>query len=275
LPQSEKISSVITVYDFTYEYFSSGVRQLIHTAQKFKAIREATAVVCISENTRNDLLELVPGVDPDKVRVIHLAAGDSFFPLTAQSDPGHHRPIVLYIGSRVWYKNFEAAVESLTSLKDLELVCVGGGEFTESERKILERSIPGRYRHEGFINDERLNHLYNTAVCLLYPSTYEGFGIPVLEAMRAGCPVVALNMSSIPEVAGDAAILLDAAEPDLLAQAIGSVLDHDVRMEIRQKGLVQAQSFSWDHTVNQTIKVYEEVLGYALPRNVDKESVFE
>lgn len=275
LPQSQKIPSIITVYDFTYEHFSSGVRRYIHSAQKFKAIREATAVICISENTRKDVLELVPGVAPDKVRVIRLAAGDSFFPLAAQSDSWHQRPFVLFIGSRVWYKNFEAAVNSITSLKDFDLVCVGGGAFTESERKILEGSISGRYRHEGFINDERLNYLYNTAVCLLYPSTYEGFGIPVLEAMSAGCPVIALNMSSIPEVAGEAAILLEAAESGVLKQAIEHVTDRDFRLEVRQKGMVQAQSFSWDHTVNQTIKVYEEVLGYTLPRKEIKETGFE
>lgn len=266
LPQSNKIPSITTVYDFTYEHFSSGIRQWIHSSQKFKAIREATAVICISENTKKDLLELMPNIPSNKVWVTHLAASDLFFPLKDKNNLNYRRPYVLFVGSRVWYKNFMAAVDALTLLSDVELVCVGGGTFTDSERIILERLIPGRYCHEGTVNDERLNYLYNKAICLLYPSSYEGFGLPVLEAMRAGCPVVALKVSSIPEVAGDAAVLLDSAEPELLAKAIEQVADNDFRQGIRQKGFLQAHSFSWDHTFDQTIDVYEEVLGYSLPR---------
>lgn len=265
LPQSNKIPAITTVHDFTYERFKSGPKRWVHSSQKYKAIREAAAVICVSENTRKDLLEFMPDVPEEKVRVVYNGAGDCFFPL--EIDSSIQSTNVLFVGSRFGYKNFEAAVNALALFTDVELICVGGGAFTVSEQLILEEFIPGRFRHEGLVSDERLNYLYNNAICLLYPSSYEGFGIPVIEAMRAGCPVVALNLSSIPEVSGDAAILLDAADPGLLAKAIEQLAENDFRQEIRQKGILQSSRFSWDTTFNQTIKVYEEVLGYALPRN--------
>jgi mannosyltransferase len=268
LPQSKKIPLITTVHDFTYERFKSGPKRWVHSSQKYKAIKDAAAVICVSENTRKDLFEIMPDMAEEKVRVIHNGVGDSFFALQAQSYSSCQSPYVLFVGYRIGYKNFAAVVNALMLLSDVKLVCVGGGVFTESELLILERSIPGRYRHEGLVTNERLNYLYNNAACLLYPSSNEGFGMPVLEAMSAGCPVVALNLSSIPEVAGDAAVLLEAADPDLLAKAIEQVADNDFRQKIREKGFLQAHSFSWDHTFNQTIKVYEEVLGYTLPRNV-------
>jgi mannosyltransferase len=265
LPQSKKTPFITTVHDFTYEHFSSGIRRLVHSAQKYKAIREANAVICVSENTRKDLLELLPDVAKDKVRVVHLGASNTYFPLEIEKNMSVQKPYVLFVGSRFGYKNFSAVVNALGLLLDVDLVCVGGGIFSKSELLTLERLIPGRYHHEGIVNDERLNFLYNNARCLIYPSSYEGFGIPVLEAMRAGCPVIALNLSSIPEVAGDAAILLEADDPQLIAAAIEQVLDDEFCNEIKQRGFLRSKLFSWDHTFNCTVDIYQEILGYSLP----------
>jgi len=265
VPVSNKIPVVTTVHDFTYERFNSGIKRWVHSSQKFNAIKKASAIICVSDHTRKDLLELLPEIEAEKVHVIHNGVGSSFFPIEVESNYPTHRPYVLFVGSRVFYKNFRAVAESLENLTDLEIVCVGGGDFSEDELKFLEYKVPGRYRHEGDVSEKKLNQLYNQAQCLLYPSSYEGFGIPVLEAMSAGCPVVALNSSSIPEVAGDAALLLDSADPDLLVAAIEQTADTAFRREIRQKGFLQAQLFSWDQSFIQTLKVYEEVTGCAFP----------
>jgi mannosyltransferase len=128
----------------------------------------------------------------------------------------------------------------------------------------LDRWIPGRYVHQGGVSIERLKHIYNHALCLVYPTAYEGFGIPVLEAMSAACPVIAMKSSSIPEVAGDAAVLLEVADERHLSDAILGVSRSDVRQDLIAKGLARSQLFSWDATFNKTRAVYETLLGHKL-----------
>ena len=132
------------------------------------------------------------------------------------------------------------------------------------ELVMLNKMLPNRWRHEKFVSENKLNHLYNSAICLLYPSSYEGFGIPVLEAMRAGCPVIAFHGSSIPEVAGEAALLFDTLDPLALVEMIHRSLDVSERDRLRRLGFMQASLFSWKRTFENTIRVYEKVLGQSL-----------
>jgi len=263
LPSSPSIPLITTVHDFTYERFARGGRRWVHSWQKMAAIRSAHAIICISENTKQDLLKWAPNTQESRIFVVHNGVGHQFFPLARlqQSEV----PYILFVGRRESYKNFTAAVAAVRSVPGLSLYCVGGGGFTSSELSFLARELPGRVRHWGDVSVERLNELYNAALCLLYPSSYEGFGIPILEAMSAGCPVIAVRASSIPEVAGNAAHLVDAPEPPLLAQAIEKLSNAGLRETLRRLGLQRAKGFSWNKTFNETKKIYEQVLGRDLP----------
>jgi mannosyltransferase len=251
---------VTTVYDFVYERFESYPRRLVHGVQKRAAIAGADRIICISESTKQDLLDFVGNQYRDRAVVVPLAASAAFHPV-----PGTARlPQVLFVGARGGYKNFPALVDALVPLRDLTLLCVGGGLFSPQDRELLERQLPGRYRSAGRISDAELNLEYNRSLCLAYPSRYEGFGIPVLEAMRAGCPVVAMNASSIPEVAGDAAILLESGDADEIRAAIESLSVAAKRDVLVTRGLARAAKFNWDETYRRTVEVYEELLGHSI-----------
>lgn len=258
LPAERGMRVVTTVHDFVYERFASLPRRLVHGVQKRAAIAGADRVICVSESTRRDLLEFIGHRYSDRTVVVPLAAAEAFQPV-----PGTRPlPQVLFVGSRGDHKNFGAVVEALESLHDLSLLCVGGGAFTAAERTHLELRLPGRYRGAGYVSTEELNLEYNRSLCLVYPSQYEGFGIPVLEAMRAGCPVIAVNASSIPEVAGDAAILLERGRADEIRPAIESLFVDATRHALVARGLARASGFSWDETYRRTVAVYEELLGH-------------
>lgn len=253
--------NITTVYDFTYERFVNGPKKWGHSWQKFKAIRHADAVLCISENTKADLQKYLPDMPENRIYVTPLAANPAFRSAQSSADPDNY---VVFVGARGGYKNFLLLVRALAHLPEVRLFVVGGGEFSVTESSLLERLIPGRYFHQGNVPTERLKGIYNRALCLVYPSAYEGFGIPVLEAMSAACPVIALRSSSIPEVAGDAAVLLDAPDEKHLSDAVQQVSRSDVRRELTVKGLERSQLFSWDATFDKTRTVYEILLGRTL-----------
>jgi mannosyltransferase len=255
-----RVPVVTTVHDFIYERFAYGPRKWLHSWQKLAAIRESQAVICISESTRRDLLQFLPDIRPERLHVIHNGVSSAFRPLDSVSmNTGIVRPYVLFVGARSGYKNFIPLVQAMAGLRDLDLVCIGGGALTPQESKLVKRQLGDRFVHHMGVTDVKLNKFYNGAFCLAYPSAYEGFGIPVLEAMRAGCPVVAMNSSSIPEVAGNAAQLLPEASPEALQAAIHRLDQSGQRENFRQLGLQRATLFSWDRTFAETFKVYEEV----------------
>ena len=255
LPSHKELKVITTVHDFTYEKFIKGPAQWVHTWQKNRTIRNSDVVICVSHNTAKDLMQYCP-IDPKKIRVIHNGVSDSYHPLGGLSC-GHHQDVV-FVGARSGYKNFKLAVESVATVANLSLQIVGGGSLTKDEIKHLERYLPNRYCWLGRLSDEELNQTYNQAYALLYPSSYEGFGIPVIEALRAGCPVIAVNVSSIPEVAGDAAILVN--EPTVAAFSDALIKLPAIRKQLITAGLAQAAKFSWDRCFEETLAVYNELL---------------
>nr|WP_255411045.1 glycosyltransferase [Flavobacterium sp. 1] len=162
----------------------------------------------------------------------------------------------LFIGSREKYKNFDFAVKAIAQTNKFKLNIVGSVLRVE-EVAMLNQLIPGRWELFNNIENLTLNELYNNAYALIYPSSCEGFGIPLLEAMKAGCPFIAFNSSSIPEVAGDAGVLIDRLEVLLFNESI-SIIEKN-REEIVKKGFNQANKFSWEKCYQETLQVYKDL----------------
>lgn len=258
--RNPSVTNIVTVYDFSYELFCSGARKYIHVLQKLLAFNYGTSFICISENTRKDLLRLYPFISHKSVHVIPLAANDSFYPLSNNLFSSLSFPYILFVGNRSDYKNFTLAVKTLSVLPDIHLYCVGGGKFSKYELSIMDSLIPGRYKGFGHVSDQTLNNLYNSALCLLYPSRYEGFGIPPLEAISSGCPVVAFPVASIPEVLGDAGIYAQEPHPDHIAELIQYYCFGERRSQLVDKGFDQSSCFSWEATYDLTKQIYQSYL---------------
>lgn len=258
LPQSDRHAYVVTVYDFTYEHHRKGAARLVHCWQKYRAVRHADIVICISEYTKQDLLHFVPDIDANRVRVIPLAAGKQFRVLSGNKTSVttcDGRPYALYVGDRRGYKRFDLAVASVALHTSLALVVVGS-PLTRTEISLLDKHLLGRWYHAGHVNNEELNRLYNGAFLLLYPSEYEGFGIPVLEAMQAGCPVICFNRSALTDTAGDAALLVKKQSALDYAEAIAALDVAENREMIINRGLIHARGFTWETTCAKTIAAY-------------------
>lgn len=266
-----KPKSVVTVYDFTYERYFSRAQRVAHSWQKYRAIRKADAVLCISESTRRDLFQFVPDVDPSKVVVTHLAANAVFFDArdavtdaavtAAVPASAREAGYLIYVGSRRTYKNFGPLVQALAELP-LHLVCVGGGPMTTPEEIAAKRALSGRLHHVSWADDRLLRALYCQAVGLVFPSLYEGFGIPLVEAMAAGCPVVASNVSSLPEVGGNAGLMLNDVNADTLRRAILDILVPARRSEMIERGFEQARRFTWPRCFDATLNAYSDLCGF-------------
>lgn len=259
------VVNITTVHDFTYEYFRSGLAKYIHMWQKGFAIKRSDGIICVSENTKKDLMKFYPMIEESKIKVIYNGAGDEFIKLEYPKEflidkfkILKDKKYILYIGDRSSYKNFDIAVEVLKELKDFSFVVVGGKEFDDTEKENT-KDIENRIHHFRGIGGDKLNTLYNNAFCLLYPSSYEGFGIPISEAMKAGCPVISTNVSSIPEVAGDAGLLVDDINVVSFIEEIRKLENDEFRDELIQQGLEQAQKFSWDKCFDETYDFYQEV----------------
>ncbi|MCY7350656.1 MAG: glycosyltransferase family 4 protein [Cytophagaceae bacterium] len=259
----KNITNVLTIHDLIYEKkFIRGAGRFVNMEQKRFALNNADHIICVSENTKHDLLEFYPFTMEKEITVIHNGVSSDYFPTT---DPFSSSKFliepykyILYVGGRSNYKNFELAVDIVSALSDYTLVLVGGKTMHTKEYELLSTKLPNRFRLFQSISSEDLNLLYNSAFCLLYPSNYEGFGIPVVEAMRAGCPVVALNTSLIPEVAGDAALL--ASEPSLeeFCSLIHLLTNFKFRNIQINSGFKQAALFSWDTCFENTLDVYKQ-----------------
>lgn len=258
---------VLTIYDMVYELFPQIFSPRDKTSVHKKLLAsKATKIIAISENTKNDIIKLF-GIKEDKIEVIYLGNSlcvDAMKEETATSSELPQR-YLLFVGNRRVYKNFDTFLESISPLlkddKNLYLICAGGGKFTPSEIANLEKSGVIQKVTQCSFDDNILAQLYKNALAFIFPSLYEGFGIPILEAFSRGCPVITSNISSLPEVAGDAAEYFDPTDKISIFSTVKKVIDdHDLRCKLKYKGYERLKNFSWEKTANQTKMLYKSML---------------
>lgn len=257
---------VITVYDMIYELFPE--KMDLRTVQfvieeKRKAILAAQAIICISEHTKQDLIALYPSV-ANKVCVTYLATDlDKEFSYGTEMVP--NRPYFLFVGARAGYKNFDVLLSAFRHVVEFNrdvTLCVVGSPLTRLEqRAIAELQLTDHIEHFGYVDDNHLAKLYRCSLALVYPSLYEGFGIPPLEAMECGTIVIAADSSSIPEVVGNAGLLFDPECTSELTDMLCAVLGNSIkRDELIDRGYQRAKLFSWSKTVAETVRVYRSLV---------------
>lgn len=259
-----KALRVITVYDMIHEKFPEKILPNDATRYvKASAIRRADHIICISENTRKDLIEIL-GLEKEKTSVVYL--GSSLCVSNGLvKELGGRKPYILYVGARWSHKNFNTLLNAYANSnylsKEFDLYCFGSNNFTRSEVCLMaslgltENSIIHLSGSDNILAD-----LYSSAAAFVYPSLYEGFGMPPLEAMSCDCPVVCSNTSSLPEVVGDAAEMFDPTDEEALRVAIERVVFSETyRQELTCRGRARLAYFSWDKCAKQTLDVYRKL----------------
>ena len=256
---------VLTIYDMTHELFPNAFpyRQQAVAQQKAILAKRAAKIIAISESTKRDVVRIL-GVPDSKVEVIHLASSMSAS-LAFANTMNLPLKYLLFVGHRWGYKNFELFVRAVTPLllsdEALKVVCVGGGPFTARERQLFTSlRISGKLSNYS-LSDEVLSAAYNNAIAFVFPSLYEGFGLPILEAFSCSCPAIVSNSSSFPEVAGEGAKYFDPTDELSLRRTIVEVVNNiDLQRELKRKGYEQLKRFSWTRTASETEKLYRTVL---------------
>lgn len=281
LPVFPRNKEIVTVHDLTPlvfpNHFKPGLKGMLKWQIQKLALRNSSAIITDSESSKKDIVKYA-GVNEKKVKVVYLAAGSEFKILESKEETedvrrkyGLPREFILYVGDATWNKNLPRLIKAV-SKNNIPLVMVGKAlvdkaidaqnpwnkdlvevqELAEKSKNILRL---------GFVSSEDLVALYNLATVFAMPSIYEGFGLPILEAMSCGCPVVASKGGSLVEVVGEAGKYVDPNDMDSIADGINEVLKSpNLQKELSQKGFVQSKKFSWHKTADETMGVYRSVM---------------
>lgn len=277
------IPRLLTIYDLIPVKYQDFVNPLltIYFQKILNSINlKKDWVVCISEYTRQEFCEYT-GMSPERTFVTYLGADERFYPVVdyakiAQIKQTYKIPETSYflcLASQLEpRKNIPHLIQSFVSLivehshLDINLVLIGTTRHKREEiSKILQenKEYQSRIIFTGYVSDEDLSTLYSGATAFIFPSLYEGFGLPILEAMQCGIPVISSNATSLPEVAGDAAILVDPQDRDALSQAMLNILTNsNLREELYHKGLERSRTFSWAKCAAETVDIYQKIINY-------------
>jgi glycosyltransferase involved in cell wall biosynthesis len=256
---------VFTYHDCIKERFNLQHIDNSTKEQKQEILSRASKVIAVSENTKADLLEFYD-IKPDKIDVVHHST--SF--VNHKQPHNYHlktpEKFLLYVGARNDYKNFDGLLKAFQGVakkhSDIKLLCAGGGNFNENELQLIKQlGINDNVIHLNFHSDNTLYELYTRTIAFVYPSIYEGFGIPILEAFACGCPVVLSNSSCFPEVAQDAALYFETqSQGDLTDKLLTIINDSNLRKSLTDKGFVRQKYFSAEKKAKQTLAVYKSIL---------------
>jgi glycosyltransferase involved in cell wall biosynthesis len=273
MPYLLPVPAIVTLEDvlplIRLEEIPNQGRRLLYRALNLLAGRRAAHILTISHSACADLQRLF-GFPPEKITVAHLAADRHFRPVSHSEVvsmrerldlPVHY---ALYVGSNKPHKNLVRLVQAWAYVKTEAVMVLAGhwdARYPEAERKVEELGLQKRVLFRHNVSHADLPSLYAGAKLFVFPSTYEGFGLPPLEAMACGSPVVCANVSSLPEVVGDAAVLFDPLDVQALASSITRVLeDSGLRDTLRVQGIARAQNFTWEQTARETLKVYRAAI---------------
>jgi glycosyltransferase involved in cell wall biosynthesis len=226
--------------------------------QMKEVIKNANRLIAISENTKKDLIDIL-NVNPDKIDVIY----HGYSSIGPNNKTENNDRYILYVGRRGEYKNFRVFVQAISPLlkreKDLQLICAGD-PFEPEEMMFLSKLGISSQTFALTIGDDRLNNLYSNASVFVFPSLYEGFGLPILEAFANSCPVCLSNTSCFPEIAGIAGAYFDPYDHDSILSAIEKVIyNKDYARTLIREGHNRLKNFSWTKTAEETLKTYNKV----------------
>jgi glycosyltransferase involved in cell wall biosynthesis len=279
LPSSFKYKTVITVHDLTPlvfpQHFPAGIKGKLKWHLQKSRLKKADAIIADSNASKKDIMNIV-GIAQDKVSIAYLAAGKDFVRLKDQAKNVLEKytlpeKFVLYVGDITWNKNVPNLVKAM-KIANLPLVMVGKSLIAKDfdranpwNKDLVEvQSLVENEKNIfmlGFVPTEDLVALYNVATVFVFSSVYEGFGLPVLEAMQSGCPVITTQGGSLKEVAGEAAAFVNGNDREDIAKKVKNVFESTaLQKTLREKGLQQAKKFTWKQTAEATVKVYEKVL---------------
>ena len=274
---SKKFKTVITIHDMAHIHYPDYTgKHNYHFFTRYlkEHSRESTRILCPSNVTKSDIVNYLE-IPEEKVRVIYWGVDSHFRPVEdevvvnrVKNRYGLIGDFILFVGTIQPRKNIEGLLEAfwiLNEKKDFshKLIIAGckGWKYSEIFNRIEAYGLKEKVKWLGYVDYEDLPGLYSLADVLVLPSYYEGFGFPILEAMACGTPVVTSNVSSMPEVAGDAAILVDPNSPEMIAESIRQVLmDSELNQKLRETGLMRAKEFTWEKSADEIMAVFDEVV---------------
>ena len=281
LPPLVGCPSVVTIHDCIHLMFPQYLPNRLATgyarAMMWNATHRSAHVLTVSDASKRDILRFF-AIPPERITVVHNAIDAQVGRLPSDEEVARarerfqlHAPFVLYVGNIKPHKNVDRLIEAFAlvrsgALADVKLLIIGDeiSKYPTLRRAVHRHKLHKHVRFLGFVDERTLASLYRLATVFAFPSLYEGFGLPPLEAMASGTPVVTSNLSSLPEVVGDAAILVDPYDVTAIAHGIRRVLlDKELRDQMRTRGLERASAYSWERSVATIHRIYTEVAARA------------